>query len=72
MIKNNQKEYCANNLSRIVINKICEENPDIRRSKLISDFMDSKTYDLLYDFKTGLWAEGPGYIYYMYKEETKK
>lgn len=72
MIKNNQKEYCANNLAAIVIEKLREKKPDIRFSKLVSDFMGSKTYDMLYDYETGLWSEGPDYILFCYLKEVEK
>lgn len=71
MLKNSQKEYCANNLASMVISQLRQLYPDVRYSKLVSDFIDSKTYDLLYDFETGLWAEGPGYILNEYLEERK-
>lgn len=71
MIKNSQKEYCANNLSSIVISKLRELYPDVRDSKLISDFMVSETYDLLYDFDTGMWADGPDSILEDYLKEIQ-
>lgn len=71
MLKNNQKEYCANNLASMVISQLRKLYPEVRYSKLVSDFIDSKTYDLLYDFETGMWAEGPGYILNEYLEEKK-
>lgn len=72
MLRNDQKEYCANNLASMVITRLRQLYPEVRYSKLVSDFIDSKTYDLLYDFETGLWAEGPGYILNEYLEERKK
>lgn len=72
MLTNKQKEYCANNISAMVISRLRELYPNERYSKLISDFMDSNTYDLLYDFETGMWAEGPGYVLYDYLEEKNR
>lgn len=72
MLRNDQKEYCANNIAAMVISSLRERFPDVRYSKLISDFMDSKTYDLLYDFDTGMWSEGPGYVLNWYLEENEK
>lgn len=71
MLKNDQKEYCANNLSSMVISRLRYLFPNIRYSKLVSDFIDSKTYDLLYEFDTGFWAEGPEYILNEYLQEVK-
>ena len=72
MIKNSQKEYCANNLASTVITKLRINYPDVRYSKLVSDFMDSKTYDKLYDYDTRLWAEGPSYILELYLKEMNE
>lgn len=72
MLTNKQKEYCANNISAMVISRLRELYPNERYSKLISDFMDSNTYDLLYDFETGMWAEGPGYVLNDYLEEKNR
>lgn len=72
MLKKKQKEYCANNLAAMVIEKLRDMYPEVRFSKLVSDFMDSKTYKLLYDFETGMWAEGPDYILEWYLSEQNK
>lgn len=69
MLNNRQKEYCANNLASLVIERLRTENPSIRFSKIVSDFMGSKVYDMLYDYKTHFWAEGPDYIYNSYIKE---
>lgn len=69
MLRIDQKEYCANNIAAMVIAHLRELFPDIRYSKLLSDFIGSKTYDALYDFDTGLWSRGPGYILNEYLEE---
>lgn len=71
MLRNDQKEYCANNIAAMIISRLRQLYPDVKYSKLISDFMDSKTYDLLYDFDTGMWAEGPGYVLAWYLEEKQ-
>ena len=72
MINKSQKEYCANNLAAMVIESLRDMYPEVRFSKLVSDFMDSKTYELLYDFETGMWAEGPDYILEWYLDEQNK
>lgn len=72
MINKSQKEYCANNLAAMVIESLRDMYPEVRFSKLVSDFMDSKTYKLLYDFETGMWSEGPDYILEWYLDEQNK
>ena len=72
MINKSQKEYCANNLAAMAIEQLRNMYPEVRFSKLVSNFMDSKTYELLYDFETGMWAEGPDYILEWYLDEQNK
>lgn len=69
MINNNQKEYCANNNASLIIESLRKIYPNERFSKVVSDFMDSKTYEMLYDFETGMWAESPDYVLEWYLEE---
>lgn len=38
-------------------------------SDLIDIFKMSKTYNLLYDFRTGLWEKGPDYIADVFAKE---
>lgn len=64
------KEYCAYNLVTMVIESLCELFPSASRNQLLTTFSQSKTYSLLYDFETRLWAEGPDYILEMYAKET--
>lgn len=63
------KAYCAHNLVVMVIETLHSIYPNISNEKLLSEFSQSKTYSLLYDFKTRLWAEGPDYILGLYAEE---
>ena len=72
MINNSKKEYCANNLSSIVIVKLRKMYPKERFSKLVSDYMGSNVYNLLYDYSTGMWTEGPDYILEEYLLEKQK
>jgi len=68
-MKNDQKEYCANNLVARVIEILTEEQPGKSKTEVIASFMESKTYALLMDFSTRLWAEGPDYIIALYEKE---
>lgn len=68
----NQKDYCINNLASLVIDKLGRENPGKGNIELTAEFMSSHTYELLADYETRLWAEGPDYIIELYKEETNK
>lgn len=68
-VKKDSKAYCAHNLVVMVINTLHSIYPNISNEELLSEFSQSKTYSLLYDFKTRLWAEGPDYILGLYAKE---
>lgn len=67
----NQKDYCINNLTSLVIDKLSRENPGKSNIELAAEFLSSHTYELLADHETRLWAEGPDYIIGLYQEEKK-
>lgn len=52
------EKICADYL----VNMIEEDLRDDGYEDLIDIFKKSKTYSLLYDFRTGLWEKGPDYI----------
>lgn len=66
---NAQKEYCIHNLAVAVVNSLKEKMPDKKDPELMAMFCKSKTYKLLSDVSTRLWAEGPDYILDMYLNE---
>lgn len=68
-VRKASKAYCAHNLVVMVINTLHTLYPDISNESLLSEFSQSKTYSLLYDFNTRLWAEGPDYILGLYAQE---
>lgn len=53
-----EKKLCADKL----VSMISEDLRDAGYEDLINTFKQSKTYSLLYDFRTGLWEKGPDYI----------
>ncbi len=69
MISKKQKQYCINNLVSIIVEMLLEESTNIDESEIMYRFTSSKTYELLNDFETGLWREGPDYIMALYKKE---
>lgn len=64
-----QKEFCAHNLVAMIIEDLHSYFPNKSNDFLITDFSCSETYAMLFDFKTGLWAEGPTYVMNMYLKE---
>lgn len=72
MLKYEQKEYCANNISAMIITALRKKHPKEGYKNIIFNFINSNTYELLYDFETGFWAEGPGYVLNEYLIEQKQ
>ena len=68
-ISDENKLYCVNNLIVMILNDLYELNPGIEPEVTKQKFIGSHTYELLHNFKTHLWAEGPDYIRNMFEEE---
>ena len=60
-----EKKLCADRL----VSMISEDLRDAGYEDLIGMFKRSKTYALLYDFRTGLWEKGPDYIVCAFAKE---
>ena len=61
-----QKTFCADLILTDAIMDMAEEE-GITLQEARSKFIKSKAYDALYDFETGLWANGPDYFRAFYK-----
>ena len=61
-----QKTFCADLILTDAIMYMAEEE-GIKLQEARSKFIKSKAYDTLYDFETGLWANGPDYFRAFYK-----
>ena len=64
-----QKLYCANNLVAMIVSEQMEEHPEKTQQEIMVRFCKSETYQQLYNFKTGLWKEGPDYLVSMWEDE---
>ena len=56
-ISDEDKLYCVNNLIVMILNDLYELNPGIEPEVIKQKFIGLHTYELLYNFKTHLWAE---------------
>lgn len=60
-VTNEQKDFVATEMLRLVV-----ENIKLKEKKsfdaAFSKFVKSAAYDVLYDFDTEVWKEGPDYI----------
>lgn len=39
---------------------------------ILKDFVQSQTYDCLFDFETGVWREGPAYLECLFRQELNR
>lgn len=69
MISKEQKEFCSHNLVAMVVEDLKNYFPSKSRDAIMADFSSSYTYAMLFDFKTGMWGEGPTYVMNMFLEE---
>lgn len=68
------KETKNNAIDMLIMLIVEELSVDLNREpdEMFSEFVTSKTCELLYDEESKLWWNGPSYIADMYKEETGK
>ncbi len=67
-INNQQKKICAILTMRMMLEDY-SKSKNISFKEALLEFSLSKTYEMLFDFTTGLWKEGPNYIQYIYEKE---
>jgi hypothetical protein len=68
-------EETKNNAIDMLVSLIVEELTDdlnIEPDEAFSEFISSKTGELLYDKDSKLWWNGPSYIVELYKDEMKE
>lgn len=66
-ITERQKETCAVNTMRRMVEKYSEKN-NIPFEDAFFDFTKSPIYELLFDYESGVWREGPDYLMALYEE----
>ncbi len=65
------KNSCAIRLMRTMLAKF-SESQGIRFEEALLQFMQSGVYDILFDFETEVWKEGPDYLMMLFKEALVK
>lgn len=70
-ITDKRKNSCAVNLMRNMLIKYSQKY-NIPFEKAMIQFAESETYELLFDFHTAVWKEGPDYLLDLYEEELNK
>lgn len=66
-----QKKFAIDLMVTLVVDELANELP-IDQTKLLKNFVASKTGELLYDESSKLWWNGPSYIAEMYKIEMSE
>ena len=67
-VTDERKNACAVNLMRNMLMKYAKLH-DISFEEAIIRFAESSTYNMLFDFDTAIWREGPDYLLATYEEE---
>lgn len=62
-----QMELCAVSVMRTMLEDYSIEN-GIAFEEAFLRFVESSTYQMLFDYSTGLWREGPDYLRAMFEE----
>ena len=66
IVTDQQKETCAILVMRSMLESYSKKH-NIPFSEALEKFANSPVYDGLFDFETGLWAEGPDYLLSFYE-----
>lgn len=67
-VSDRRKNACAINLMRNMLVKYSQKHKTSFENAMIH-FAESATYELLFDFDTAVWKEGPDYLLDLYEEE---
>ncbi len=68
MLTHKQIDYMKEGIISDIIEYISSKTSQSVQNSLM-DFVNSETYAKLEDNNTGLYAEGSGYVYYLYEQE---
>ncbi len=70
-VPNKMKNACAVKLMRNMLVKYALKH-NISCEEAMLRFAESMTYDLLFDFDTEVWKEGPDYLLSLYEDELSE
>lgn len=70
-IPTNRKNSCAIRLMRTMLVKYAECY-GVSFAEAMFRFTESNAYEILFDFDTGVWKEGPDYLMMLFEEELNK
>lgn len=67
-VSDQMKNTCAINLMRNMLVKYVQKHNTSFENAMIQ-FAESNMYEMLFDFDTAVWKEGPDYLLDLYEEE---
>lgn len=67
-VTDEQREACAVEVMRAMLEDFCDDT-NTPFDVALDAFASSRTYNLLFDFDSRMWAEGPGYLRYFWLRE---
>lgn len=66
-----QKEACAVSVMRTMLEDYSAQR-GIPFESALEQFAASRCYEMLFDFDTGLWAEGPDYLASVFADSSSR
>ncbi|HBP24502.1 MAG TPA: hypothetical protein DD632_03510 [Oribacterium sp.] len=69
-VSEKRKNACAINLMRSMLIKFAQKH-NLPFEEAMLQFAESSTYDMLFDFDTAVWKEGPDYLLDLYEDEIR-
>lgn len=71
IVSDNTKEACAIETMRYMLQKYAQEN-NLAFEDAFFAFSSSSTYQVLFDFETEVWKEGPDYLRSLFEKALAK
>ena len=70
-VSEHDKTICAALVMDSMVKDIAETEGR-KYGDVLKDFVQSQTYNCLFDFETGVWREGPAYLERLFRQEINK
>ena len=70
-VSDHDKTICAALVMDSMVKDIAE-TAGRKYGDVLKDFVQSRTYDCLFDFETGVWREGPAYLECLFHQELNR
>ncbi len=71
LVTDSQREACAVSVMRAMLEDLSAAS-GVPLEDLLLEFAASRTYEVLFDFETRVWAEGPDYLRALWERERER